>query len=68
MFGTILGIVDGITLGLDIGTGLGFSDVSLDGSNDGKIDGLSIEDSLGCTDGKVLGSDECTYREGLARS
>ena len=75
MLGDTLGNVDEITLRLDIGTELGLLDVSFDGSNDGKLEGLFIGDSLvtnddrvlvsdeviilGSTDGKVLG--ECTW-------
>ena len=57
--GTILGNVDVITLGLDVGTYLDSLDGSFDGSNYSKIWVLLIVDSLGSTDGKVIGSDEC---------
>ena len=40
--GTILGNVDGITLGLDVGTDLGSLDVSFDGSNNDKSEGLIL--------------------------
>ena len=52
---TILGNVDGITLGLDIGTELGVLYGSFDGSDDGKPECLLLVDSLGSTDGIVLG-------------
>ena len=55
---TILGNVYRITLGIDIGIELGSLDVSFDGSNGGKFEGLLIEDSLGYTDGKLISSDE----------
>ena len=59
MLSTILGNVDGITLGLDIGTELGFVHGSFDGSNDVKLECLLLVDSLGSTDGKMIGSDRC---------
>ena len=37
---------------------MGSLDISFDGSNDGKLEGLFLEDSLVYTDGTVLGSDE----------
>ena len=37
---------------------MGSLEVSFDGSNDGKLEGLLLGDSLGSTDGKVLVSDE----------
>ena len=56
---TIIGNVDVITLGLDVGTDMGsFLDGLFDDSNNGNIEGLLIEDSLGSTDDKVLGSNE----------
>ena len=58
VLGTILGNVDVIILGIDIGTELGFLDGSLNVSNDGKLEGLLLGDSLGYTDGKVIGYDE----------
>ena len=33
-------------------------DGNIDGSNDGKLESLLLGDSLGFTDGKVIGSDE----------
>ena len=42
VIGTILGNVDRITLGLDIETELGFLDVSFDGSNESKLEGLLL--------------------------
>ena len=60
MLGTIRVNVYGITLGLDVGTELGFLDGSFYGSNGGKLGGLFIVDSLGYTDGKLLGSAEGT--------
>ena len=58
MLGNILGDVDGITLGIYVGTELGSLYVSFDGFNNGKIEGLFLENSLGCTDVTVIGSDE----------
>ena len=58
VLGTILINVDGITLGIDVGIELGFLDGSFDGSNYGKLEGLLLGDSLGYTDGKVIGYDE----------
>ena len=56
---TIIGNVDVITLGLDVGTEMGsFLDGLFDDSSNGNIEGLLIEDSLGSTDDKVLGSNE----------
>ena len=55
---TIFRKVDIITLGIDIGTEMGFLDVSFDGSNYGKLEGLFIVYSMGYTGGKVLGSNE----------
>ena len=55
---TILANVYGNSLGLDVGTYLGSLDGSFDGSNYGNIDRLLLGDSLGYTDGKVLGFDE----------
>ena len=57
LFGTILGNVYRITLRLDIGTDLGFLDGSSYGYNEGKLEALLLVDSLGYTDGKVLGSE-----------
>ena len=57
---TILGNVYGITLGIDVETDLGSLDGSFDRSNDSNIEGLLLGDSMGCTDGKVLG-----YNEGI---
>ena len=65
MLVTIHGNVDGITLRLDIGTELEFLDESFDGYNEGKLEGLFLGDSLGSTNGKVLGSGEGTARAGL---
>ena len=39
---TIIGNVDVITLGLDVGTDMGSLDVSFDGSNDDKREGLLL--------------------------
>ena len=58
MIGTIIGNLDGITLELDVGTELGSLDKSYYCSNNGKLEGLFIGDSLGSTDGDVLGSDK----------
>ena len=55
---TILGHVYGIIFGIDVGTEMGYLDVSFEGSNDGKFEGLLIGVSLVSTDGKVLVSDE----------
>ena len=68
VLGTVLVNIDGITLVLDIGTELGFLDGSFDGSNDGKLEVLFLGDSMGSTNGKVLGSDEGTTRVGLTWS
>ena len=57
MLVTILGNLDGTTLGVDVGTELVSLDVSFDGSNYVKLEGLFLGDSLGCPNGKVLGSD-----------
>ena len=54
MIGTILGNVDVITLGIDVVTDLGSLDVSSDGSNDVKLEGLLPGYSLVYTDGKVI--------------
>ena len=56
VLGTILGKVYGITLGLDVVTKMGFLDVSFDGSNDDKLEGLLFGGSMTFTDGKVLGT------------
>ena len=58
MIGIILVDVHVITLGLDDGTELGSLDRSFDGSNDGKLDTVFLVDSMGYTDGKMIGSDE----------
>ena len=58
MIGTILVNVDGITLGIDVGTEMRYLDGYFDGSNYGNIEVILIGDSMGYTDGKVLGSDE----------
>ena len=58
VIGAILRNVDEIALGIDVVTDLGSVDVSFDGYNDGKLDRLLLLESLGYTDGKVLGSDE----------
>ena len=55
---TILGNVYVITLEIDVGTELGFLDVSFDGFNDGKLEGLLLGGSLSYTDGKVIGTNE----------
>ena len=59
MIENILGNINGITLGLDVGTELGYLDVSVDGYNYGKIEGLLLGGSLVYTNLKVLVSDEC---------
>ena len=58
MIGAIPVNVDEITLGLDIGTVVISLDGSFDSSNNGKLEGLFLGDSMGFTDGKVIGSDE----------
>ena len=58
VIGTIIGNVDGITLGIDFGTDLGYLYRSFDGSNYDKLGGLLFGDSLGSTDGRLLGSGE----------
>ena len=58
VIGAILVNVDGITLGIYVGTEMESLDGSFDGSNYGNLEGLLLGDSLGFTDGKVLGSDE----------
>ena len=58
VLGNILGNVDVITICIDIGTCPGSSDGSFDGYNYVKLEGLLIGESLGYTDGEVLGSDE----------
>ena len=54
----ILWNVGVITLGIDVGTELCYLDRPFDVSNDGKLEGLMLGDSLGYTNGKVLGSGE----------
>ena len=56
--GTIIVNVHGITLRLVVGTKMGSLDGSFDVSNDGNLKGLLNVESMGFTDGKVLGSDE----------
>ena len=58
VLGTILGNVDEIKLGIDFETKRESLDSSFDGFNDSKSDDFLLEDFMGCTDGKVLGSDE----------
>ena len=58
LIGTVLVNVDGITPGIDVGIEMGSLDVSFGGFNDDKPEVLLLEDSLGSTDGKLLGSDE----------
>ena len=56
LLGTILGNVDGIILIMDVRPELSSLDISFDGSNDVKLEGLLHGDSLVSTDGKVIGS------------
>ena len=58
VLGTILGNLDGTTIGIYVGTDMESLDVSFDGSNYGKLEGLFIVYSMGYTGGKVLGSNE----------
>ena len=58
VIGPMLGNVDGITLGLSVKIELGSLDGSSDGLNDVKLEGIFLGDSLGSTDGKVVGSNE----------
>ena len=53
----ILGNVHGITLRLHVGTEIGSLDVYYEGYIDGNIKVSLLGDSLGSTDGAVLGSD-----------
>ena len=55
---SILGNVYGIKLWIDVRTKLCYLDVSIDGYDDGKLEGLLIGDSMVYTGGKVLESDE----------
>ena len=68
VFVTILGNIDIITLGIYIGTKLGFLVGSFDVSNESKLEGLLLGDSVGSTDGELLGSDEGTPRAGFTLS
>ena len=58
MLGTILENEYGITRWLDFGTELGYLDGSFDSSNVGYLEGILIGESMVCTYGKVLVSDE----------
>ena len=58
MLGTLLRNVDGITLDIYVRTELGSLNESFYGSNDDKLELSFIGDSLGSTNGKVIGSDE----------
>ena len=53
--GTIFEYVYGITLRIDVGTELVFLDGSFGVFNNGNLKSLFLRDSLGSTDGKVLG-------------
>ena len=60
MIDAILGNVDRIKLGFDVGIKVGSLDVYFGGSNLYKFEVLLLVDSLGFTDGKVIG-----YYEGI---
>ena len=55
VIGDILRNVDGITLEIYVGTDIGSLDWSVDGSSYGNLEGLFTLDSMGSTDGKLLG-------------
>ena len=58
VFIIILEDVYGITLELDVRIYMGSLDGPFDGCNVGKLEDWVLGDSLGYTDGKMLGSDE----------